>query len=128
MPVPYALSANVDPLEITTQKIVDYINDAETTGEDVGQIVTALLNKTAVSNAVRDSIISYIKTQPVKAKELAIYFLGTVTVNDAKQAFDTLTDEVKQEIKRIWLTQSRLIRLWLMISLLIILNIPPRLK
>lgn len=101
MPVPYALSANVDPLEITTQKIVDYINDAETTGEDVGQIVTALLNKTAVSNAVRDSIISYIKTQPVKAKELAIYFLGTVTVNDAKQAFDTLTDEVKQEIKRI---------------------------
>ena len=101
MPVPYALSANVDPLEITTQKIVDYINDAETTGEDVGAIFNALVAKQDVSKAVRDSIVSYIKTQPELAKSLAIYFLGTVTTADVNAASNNISQEVQDTIKDI---------------------------
>ena len=101
MPVPLALQAANDPMEITTDKIVEYLSNPNTKGEDVGAIVNALTGNPNVKNAVRDSIISYIKTQPDKVKELAIYFLGTVTVNEAKQAYDTLDAAVKQKIKQI---------------------------
>lgn len=100
MPVPLALQSVQDPLEITTDKIVEYLSSENTTGEDVGQIVTALFNNAPVSKAVKDSIVSYIKSQPATVKELALYFIGNVSVQDAKEAYNAVTPEVKQKLKK----------------------------
>ena len=99
MPVPLALQAAVDPMEITTDKIVAYLNTAS--GQDVKRIVEALTQNADVKDAVRDSIISYIKTQDSVVKELAIYFLSTVTVDDARDAYNAITPAVKQKIKEL---------------------------
>ena len=98
MPVPLALQAAEDPIEITTQKIVEYIQGAD--GDAVNAIYQAIVtNENGIKNDITDSIISYIKTQPAKVKELAIYFLTTVTVNDARDAYNALSADVKQAIK-----------------------------
>lgn len=97
MPVPYALSANVDPLEITTEKIVEYISQANAT--DVNAIFDAMLANQAVSDQLKTRIVDYVKTQASLVRELGIYFLGTVTSSDVDQAYDTLTEDVKEKIK-----------------------------
>lgn len=99
MPVPLALQSVKDPLDITTDKIVEYLSNPNTKGEDVGQIVTALFNNTSVSNAVKDSIVSYIKSQPATVKDLALYFISNASVQDAKDAYNAVTSEVKQKLK-----------------------------
>lgn len=100
MPVPLALQSVQDPLDITTAKIVEYLNNPNTKGEDVGQIVTALFNNASVSKAVKDSIVSYIKSQPATVKDLALYFIGNASVQDAKDAYNAVTPEVKQKLKQ----------------------------
>lgn len=100
MPVPLALQSVQDPLEITTDKIVEYLNSENTTGEDVGQIVTALFNNAPVSKAVKDSIVSYIKSEPATVKDLALYFIANASVQDAKDAYNEVTPEVKQKLKQ----------------------------
>lgn len=100
MPVPLALQSVQDPLEITTTKIVEYLNSENTTGEDVGQIVTALFNKAEVSKAVKDSIVSYIKSEPATVKDLALYFIANASVQDAKDAYNAVTPAVKQKLKQ----------------------------
>lgn len=97
MPVPYALSANVDPLEITTEKIVEYISQANAT--DVNAIFDAMLANQAVSDQLKTRIVDYVKTQASLVRELGIYFLGTVTPADVDAAYDTLTEPVKEKIK-----------------------------
>lgn len=97
MPVPYALSANVDPLEITTEKIVEYISQANAT--DVNAIFDAMLDNQAVSDQLKTRIVDYVKTQDQLVRELGIYFLGTVTPADVDAAYDTLTEPVKEKIK-----------------------------
>ncbi len=99
MPVPLALQSVQDPLDITTAKIVEYLSNPNTKGEDVGQIVTALFNNASVSKAVKDSIVSYIKSQPATVKDLALYFIGNASVQDAKDAYNAVTPEVKQKLK-----------------------------
>lgn len=99
MPVPLALQSVQDPLDITTEKIVEYLNNQNTDGEDVGEIVTALLNNSSVANALKDSIVNYIKTEPEKVKELSLYFISNATVQDAKDAYNAVTPEVKQQLK-----------------------------
>lgn len=99
MPVPLALQAANDPMEITTDKIVEYLNNQNTDGEDVGEIVTALLNNSSVANALKDSIVNYIKTQPEKVKELSLYFISNATVQDVEDAYNAVTPEVKQKLK-----------------------------
>lgn len=99
MPVPLALQSVQDPLEITTDKIVEYLSSENTTGENVGQIVTALFNNASVSKAVKDSIVSYIKSQPATVKKLALYFIGNASVQDAKDAYNAVTPAVKQKLK-----------------------------
>lgn len=99
MPVPLALQSVQDPLEITTEKIVEYLSSENTTGEDVGQIVTALFNNAPVSKAVKDSIVSYIKSEPATVKDLALYFIGNASVQDAKDAYNAVTPAVKQKLK-----------------------------
>lgn len=100
MPVPLALQSVQDPLDITTDKIVEYLSSENTTGEDVGQIVTALFNNAPVSKAVKDSIVSYIKSEPATVKDLALYFIANASVQDAKDAYNTVTPEVKQKLKQ----------------------------
>lgn len=100
MPVPLALQSVQDPLDITTDKIVEYLNSENTTGEDVGRIVTALFNNASVSKAVKDSIVSYIKSQPATVKDLALYFIANASVQDAKDAYNEVTPEVKQKLKQ----------------------------
>lgn len=100
MPVPLALQSVQDPLDITTDKIVEYLSSPNTTGEDVGRIVTALFNNASVSKAVKDSIVSYIKSQPATVKDLALYFLANASVQDAKDAYNEVTPEVKQKLKQ----------------------------
>lgn len=100
MPVPLALQSVQDPLDITTEKIVEYLNNPNTKGEDVGQIVTALFNNASVSKAVKDSIVSYIKSQPATVKDLALYFIGNASVQDAKDAYNAVSPEVKQKLKQ----------------------------
>ncbi len=97
MPVPYALSANVDPLEITTKAICDYIASAQASSVD--SIFDAMLANQAVSNQLKTRIVDYVKTQDLLVRELGIYFLGTVTPSDVEQAYDTLTEDVKEKIK-----------------------------
>jgi hypothetical protein len=97
MPVPYALSANVDPLEITTKAICDYIASAQASSVD--SIFDAMLAKQAVSDQLKTRIVDYVKTQDPLVRELGIYFLGKVTPSDVEQAYDTLTEDVKEKIK-----------------------------
>lgn len=97
MAVPYALQANVDPLKITTEKIVEYISQAD--GTDVNDIFQAMIRNTEVSNVLRDSIVNYIKTQDSLVKELAIYFLSTVNKNDVRDALAAIDETVKDTIK-----------------------------
>ena len=97
MPVPYALSANVDPLEITTKAICDYIASAQASSVD--SIFDAMLDNQAVSDQLKTRIVNYVKTQDPLVRELGIYFLGTVTPSDVDQAYDTLTEDVKEKIK-----------------------------
>ncbi len=97
MAVPYALSANVDPLEISTKAICDYIATAQASSVD--SIFDAMLANSALSNQLKTRIVNYVKDEDSLVRALAIYFLGTVTEADVQAAIDTLSDDVKTKIK-----------------------------
>lgn len=99
MAVPYALQADNAPVELTTKEICRYLADPSTKKSSVDSVIAALVNNTAVSQRVKDTIINYIKTQKATVKELAYYFLSLATPEDLYDALNHTPDGVKTAAK-----------------------------
>ena len=100
MAVPYALQAKTAPLAITTKAVCDYLQNADTDGKDVDSIYKALVANPSFGQAMKDSAINYVKTQYPVIRNLAIYFLSTVTPQDLADAYDQVSDPVKDTVKK----------------------------
>lgn len=99
MAVPYALQADNAPVELTTKEICRYLADPSTKKSSVDSVIAALVNNTAVSQRVKDTIINYIKTQKATVKELAYYFLSLATPEDLYDALNHTPAAVKSAAK-----------------------------
>lgn len=87
-PVPYALEAR---FLLTTPLIVDYINNMSVTGEnpDWARVYTALRGNTSFFNAMRDTVVEYVKANYALARNVAFHYLSNLTPKDVKDAYDT---------------------------------------
>lgn len=98
---------------LTTNQILDYLNrpsqdpsatyDFETTGDDVTQIWMALREKTDFHNAIRDSIVKYVKANYGIAKEIALYYIGQFGKDDARDIYshiESINPSAKAAIQR----------------------------
>ena len=95
-PVVYAYKTLMND-NITTPRIVKYINNSDV--NDVKDIDAAITGNTNFINALSDSVANAMKRNPGMVKQLAIYFLGKVTKQDVKNAFDTIDDATAKFIK-----------------------------
>lgn len=87
-PVPYALEAR---FLLTTPLIVDYINNMSVTGEnpDWARVYAALRGNTSFFNAMRDTVVEYVKANYALARNVAFHYLSNLTPEDVKDAYDT---------------------------------------
>lgn len=113
--VPYALQAGATTL--TTDMIVNYISGIQlgTNGtpdqkRDVLLILDAIrLNEHGLKNALKDTIVEYMKTRMDIAKEVFQYYLSHATAEDVQNTYDevmansvahaTILEVIKQFIK-----------------------------
>lgn len=94
-PVLYAYNVFTDS-NITTPRILKYIENS--TVNDVIRIDSAITHNEGFITALRDSVANAMKRNPNMVKELAIYFLASVTKEDVGMAYDTLDDQVVDKI------------------------------
>jgi hypothetical protein len=97
--VPYAIQAQ--NAEISTAMITHYLDPNITNGFDVDRIYQALKANSAVHDAIRDSVVKYIKANYAIAKDIAYDYMHQVTAQDVKDAYDsvnTLDQSVKDAI------------------------------
>ena len=95
MAVPYALQAG-DVKITTAPMITDYVQKAEL--EDVTRIYNALKANPQVHDAIRDSVVNYIKANYPIAKDIAYDYLSKVDSQTVRDAYDTarnLPEEVR---------------------------------
>lgn len=81
--VPFALEAA--NARITTDGIVNYVNGAQ--GTDVNDIYQALKGNSEVHDAIRDSVVNYIKNHFDLAKDIAFDYLTKVEGKDVDSAY-----------------------------------------
>ena len=88
-PVPYALQAD---FLLTTQQIVDYIGSVQVNADinDWARIYNALRANEPFFNAIRDTVVNYVKANYPIAKSIALHYLSKINANDVKEAYDTL--------------------------------------
>lgn len=87
-PVPYALEAK---FLLTTPMIVNYISEmsANQDNQDWARIYTALRNNEDFFNAMRDTVVEYVKANYPIARSIAFHYLSNLTPKDVKDAYDT---------------------------------------
>lgn len=87
-PVPYALEAK---FLLTTPMIVNYISEmsADQDNQDWARIYTALRNNEDFFNAMRDTVVEYVKANYPIARSIAFHYLSNLTPKDVKDAYDT---------------------------------------
>lgn len=92
---PYALQALETVL--TTDRIVRYVQDSETTGEDFAECMTALNNNVPENGLMwqktRNRIINYIKNHRDIAREVAVAYLETATAADVQEVYGYLESD-----------------------------------
>ena len=114
--VPYALGAG--NVTLTTDAIEKYLNNGDddhmTDGEDWAEIYAALKNNPG-HNALRDSIVAYIKANKDLAKEVILAYISQVSAQDISDAYDSalnVSEEVKtafyNNVKDYFLNHSKL--------------------
>ena len=84
-PVPYALEAK---FLLTTPMIVNYISEMSA-DQDWARIYTALRNNKDFFNAMRDTVVEYVKANYPIARSIAFHYLSNLTPKDVKDAYDT---------------------------------------
>lgn len=84
-PVPYALEAK---FLLTTPMIVNYISEMSA-DQDWARIYTALRNNEDFFNAMRDTVVEYVKANYPIARSIAFHYLSNLTPKDVKDAYDT---------------------------------------
>lgn len=97
-PVPYALEAK---FLLTTPMIVNYISEmsANQDNQDWARIYTALRNNEDFFNAMRDTVVEYVKANYPIARSIAFHYLSNLTPKDVKDAYDTIKDVLKKNEK-----------------------------
>jgi hypothetical protein len=97
--VPYALQAG--DVKLTTDAIVRYLDNGDedymTDGWDWERIYAAMKENPA-HNALRDSVVEYIKANKDLAKEIVISYIGLVSAQDLRDAYDSALN-VSEEVK-----------------------------
>lgn len=98
--VPYALQAAKSKL--TTEQIVAYLSDPETTIEDYEQIMAALVANEPTNgelwNMIKNRVVNYLKNRKDKAVDIAAAYLQQASPNDVGILYNALTPEVKAKI------------------------------
>ena len=98
--VPYALQAAKTTL--TTDQIVNYLSDPETTIDDYAQIMAAVVANTPMEGEfwqkIKNRVVNYLKNRKDKAVEITAAYLTQASPNDAGTLYSQLTDEVKAKI------------------------------
>ena len=87
--VPYAMQAS---FLLTTQQIVDYIGDVQVNADinDWARIYNALRANEPFFNAIRDTVVNYVKANYPIAKQIAFHYLSQMTAADVNEAYDTI--------------------------------------
>ena len=99
---PYALQAA--STNLTTEQLVTYFNDPETTIEDYKEIMDSLVNNVESNGALWQYIkhwyAQYLKDRKEKTVELVSYYLAHAEVSDVEELFNELSNntEVKEAI------------------------------
>lgn len=83
--VPYALQAGY---LLSTDLIVEYIEQAGV--EDWNRIFAALKGNTSFLNAMRDTVVEYVKANYPIAREIAFHYLSQMTAQDVFDAYNTV--------------------------------------
>ena len=98
--VPYALQAA--KTKLTTDQIVNYLSDPETTIDDYAQIMAAVVANTPMEGEfwqkIKNRVVNYLKNRKDKAVEITAAYLTQASPNDAGELYSQLTDEVKAKI------------------------------
>lgn len=99
MAAPYALEAM--ETRLTTERIVEYVQDPETTIADYAQCMAALNNNVPENGLMwektRERIINYIMNHRELALEVAVAYLETSNKASVKWVVDHLTPEAMEE-------------------------------
>lgn len=92
--VPYALQAG--PGKLTTDMIVDYVSNAtfgtEADKYDALAISDAFLHNPSLKNAIKDTIIEYLKNHKDIAADIFKTYLEETTAEDVQRAYNTLME------------------------------------
>ena len=100
LPVLYAYNVFTDS-NITTPRIVKYINEkAKATSAD-SIFNAAEGNNTGFMAPAQARVVNILKQNPDMVKDLAIYFLHTVTVDDVQSAYNALEADPNNNIDNI---------------------------
>jgi hypothetical protein len=83
--VPYAMQAN---FLLTTNQIVNYIQYAQPS--DWNKVYAALKGNEDFLNAMRDTVVKYVKANYPIAKQIAFHYLSQMTAADVNEAYDTI--------------------------------------
>lgn len=88
--VPYALQAA--NTKLTTQQIVEYLGDPETTIDDYAEIMAALVSNGPTEgelwNMIKNRVVNYLKNRKDKAVDIAAYYLEHATKDDVVELYD----------------------------------------
>ena len=88
--VPYALQAA--NTKLTTQQIVEYLSDPETTIDDYAVIMAALVSNGPTEgelwNMIKNRVVNYLKNRKDKAVDIAAYYLEHATKDDVVELYD----------------------------------------
>jgi hypothetical protein len=100
--VPYAIQAKNAPRELTTEQIVDYLSNAETTPEDLMAIQQAIVdNPNGLKQYLKDTVYNYIKAHASDVKQMTLYFLSKIDDQDLEDAENAVSQEVKDKVKQL---------------------------
>jgi len=83
--VPYALQAS---FLLTTDAIVDYLEAAQPS--DWNQVYAALKDNKPFLNAIRDTVVEYVKANYAIAKGIALHYLSQMTAQDVTDAYNAV--------------------------------------
>jgi len=83
--VPYALQAS---FLLTTDAIVNYLNAAQPS--DWNQVYAALKDNKPFLNAIRDTVVEYVKANYAIAKGIALHYLSQMTAQDVTDAYNAV--------------------------------------
>jgi hypothetical protein len=88
--VPYALQAA--NTKLTTQQIVEYLRDPETTIDDYAEIMAKLVSNGPTEgelwNMIKNRVVNYLKNRKDKAVDIAAYYLEHATKDDVVELYD----------------------------------------